>query len=241
MRIPIREIACIAVLVVGGTATLRAVDQRQGRTDKAAWQWTLDERLAARFDEASRKARVAEAMSKRRQERTATGVRTNAPDEQAENDPVDVIHGSAHPELLLPSEIFTIFMRDAYGHEDEVARNFRADAAAKAREAGLPEDFLEVLETESANFVELQRREEALRDRLSTVGAERAGLMEQIHALMRSECPLRAGAIDRLRARYGKEPIDRYLYTAIAPGVSKDFFGRVPDRAALRADEEGCR
>ena len=77
---------------------------------------------------------------------------------RADKRPNDVIRGSSNPELLMPSEIFTTFMRVAYAYEDGTAREFRRDALNKALALGLPQDFLDTVERESEAFLRLQRR-----------------------------------------------------------------------------------
>src|SRR4051794_36431467 len=97
----------VVVLVVAGILPALAASS----PPKPAWQWTVDERLAARFDEAARNQRVDEYVAQRtaRQGRHAALSTPAAPSR-----PTDVIHGSAHPELLMPHEIFTLFTRAAY-------------------------------------------------------------------------------------------------------------------------------
>jgi hypothetical protein len=114
-----------------------------------------------------------------------------------------------------------------------------ADAAPKAAELGLPSDLLEVLEYESRQYLELQRRELDLRDEIGRGEGDPVLIMNNVKSVMVDECPLRAAAIRRLRARYGVA-FDRFLYSAIAPGVFYDFFDS-QSADALFAQEEGCR
>lgn len=193
---------------------------------KASWEWTLEERLAKRLDPAARKLRVDTAVAGRG---------------RAGQRPLDVIRGSSDPELLMPSEIYTIFMRAAFAYEDEPAREFRQDALNKAVALGLPKDFLEIVEGESEEFLRLQRRELQLEERVYGGGTYPTSAPAEIKNLQSAQCSVRAASIRRLRQIFGVREFDRFLYSAIAPGAFHDFFELAPTAAALRAQEEGCQ
>jgi hypothetical protein len=195
---------------------------------RPAWQWTDEERIAARFDESARRTRI-EARLRTRGEAKTAGPPLH-----------DVLQGADHPELLLPHEIFGTFTRAAYAAEDETAKIMRQDAAEKASQLGLPANFLDVVAREAADFIALQKRETALRDRMTAPGENGALLLNEIKRLEAEECPARAAAIGRLRTIYGRETFDRYLYTALAPGVFFTFF-EPQDAQQLRARERGCQ
>jgi hypothetical protein len=141
----------------------------------------------------------------------------------------------------MPFEIFGIFIRAAYGKDDNVAEVVRRDAAAKARALGLPADFLATIQREAAAFIAAERDAEAIRSGYShralrsITPAPGAGLAD----IESRECPLRAVAIKRLRSIYGAR-FDEFLYTAIAPDVFEQF-DTPQTETELRAKLGGCR
>jgi len=221
-----KAIVGLVILAVSGSAAQPV--------HREPWQWTLEERIAARTDGSAQRTRVSEMMAARNLRLQPDAVPQNLPRIG------DSIEGSRHPELLLPTEIFTIFMRNAYAHDDEVAIAFREHAAGRVAELGLPGELLPALEVEASEFIALQSREEALRSEAILVAGDGGALFAEIRDLQRQQCPLRADIIRRMRERFGREAFDRFLYEIVAPGVSETV--DVPaDAATLRAQEQGCR
>jgi hypothetical protein len=205
---------------------------------KPAWQWTEEERIAARFDENARAARVEAAMTSRRAATSSRQLHLTA-DSPASEHTFDVIVGSEHPELFMPFEVFGIFTRTAYGKSDAVAVNVRTDATAKAVALGLPDDFLDTLERESRPFLNLQRREMVLRTVPILTGKDLQALQPKLNEIELLECGPRADAIRRLRAIYGGR-FDQFLYAVAARNITKEV--SVPDNPSdLRLKEAGCR
>ena len=199
---------------------------------KPIWQWTTDERLAARFDEAARIRRVAAFEA----QRAISHARAVALPRR----PADSIHGSEHPELLMPFEIFTSFTEAAYGADDDVARHVQRDATVQASKLGLPPEFLPTLRKQARAFIAMQREERTLKQQIFTGGmTDPQSGMARLRELQKSECASRAAAMRNLRARFGAS-FDRFLYSAIAPGVFRDDFEPISART-LRAEEDGCK
>lgn len=198
-------------------------------SSKPSWQWTPEERISARFDESARRLRV------------ELRVRARAASKASRSGPevYDVVEGKDHPELLMPHEIFSTFTRAAFVIDDDTSAIMRRDAAEKATALGLPKDFLDVVARESAEFVALQRREGQLREQMTARGANSGLVWNDIKSVQAQECPARAAAIGRLRTIYGREQFDKYLYTAVAPGVFYTFF-EPQDVKKLVAEEAGC-
>ena len=204
---------------------------------KPAWRWTVDERLAARFDETARNQRVDDFLA----ERTARHGRQSAlgmPPPLTPR-PTDVIHGSKHPELFLPSEIFTTFTRLAYEREDDTAKAVREHASQRAVPIGLPADFLVSWEHIAQRFIAFQREELQLRrDIYSGKSSQRKRDEVRLRELTTLECRSRAVAIRDLRAKFGSR-FDQFLYEVAAPNISRDIYEPVSAQK-LRAEEEGC-
>src|SRR5437588_7489769 len=206
---------------------------------KPIWQWTTDERLAARFDEAARIRRV-EAFEAQRaisHTRAASGAARAV---ALPRRPADSIHGSEHPELPMPFEIFTSFTDAAYGADDDVARHVQRDATVQASKLGLPPEFLPTLRKQARVFIAMQREERTLKQQIFTGGmTDPQSGMARLRELQKSECASRAAAMRNLRARFGAG-FDRFLYSAIAPGVFRDYFEPISAQT-LRAEEDGCK
>ncbi|HYC89930.1 MAG TPA: hypothetical protein VEO54_12015 [Thermoanaerobaculia bacterium] len=198
---------------------------------KEPWEWTVEERLAARFNSSARKDRVARAAQGERNVRIATA----AHDEPSR---FDSLHGRVHPELLLPTEVFGSFVRAAFTLDDAAAEEFRKDAAGKARQFGMPPSLLRDVATVSAEYAGVEARIKQTRDRLLTSSGK--DLQEGLATLRRLEseaCKARFLALSELRSRY--PGFDRYLYGAIAPNVFFEVY-EVQHADELRRNERGC-
>ena len=205
---------------------------------KPPWAWTVEERLAARFDEKARNQRI-EAFEQ--QQAVWIAQRRAAPAAVISHSrPTDVVHGSDHPELLLPFEIFNVFVRAAYGYDDATAAVVRDDATRKAVPLGLPHNFLTLLQKDAQTFITLQREEMQLRERFASGNSDEARATKaRLDVVEVLACSSRAAAIRALRQKFGSR-FDRFLYSAIAPSVFRDLYTPVSPET-LRRKEEGCR
>lgn len=208
---------------------------------KAPWQWTIEERLAARCDDAARNRRIAEFEAKRAAKRAEMAGRSRQPlGDFGASRPADSIHGSDHPELLMPFEIVNVFTQAAFGADDETARVIRKDAAKKARALGLPETFVDDFERAAHTFIAEQREElRLLEHAYAGTDGDRARTEARLQELRTLECRSRAEAIRHLQKAFGKK-FERFLYSAIAPSVSRDIFEPITAEQ-LRHQEEGCQ
>lgn len=232
-----RDFAFLLFLVVVAAPRTFGAEPAEKPRNKQPWEWSVQERLAARFDAAAIQRRVDSMLDRRHGQES--GVASNAVRDQQR--PTDYIDGRAHPELFLPTEILTMFIRSAYaGGEDETGDGFRIAAATNASDLGLPSDFLAVLEREAAAMIALQTEESALRDQLSDRKGDPQTIMRELNRLESELCPVRATVLQSMRQQYGTD-VDRFLYSALAPGMSRAMFGQVPDAQALRLTEQGCR
>jgi hypothetical protein len=232
-----RQLILIAVALLPELAL--AGSPTGGRVQsKAPWLWTDEERLAARFDAAAQTARVEAFMTTRGEAPAAGRVKSTAVF-QPSNRPADIILGRDHPELLMPFEIFGIFVRAAYGREDDVAQSVRRDAQEKATALGLPTDFLATLERESIELIRVERdygdADSAYSRRKPTTVGETAARQKSFEA---RACPLRTQAIKQLRSIYGVR-FYQFLYSAIAPGVFRQLDAPQTE-GELRTRAEGC-
>jgi hypothetical protein len=220
--------------ILFAVATFPAFAAAASPASKPAWQWTLDERLAARFAETARNQRVDDYLGQQEANRSQRSTAVNA------NRPTDVIRGSAHPELLLPFEIFTNFTRAAFEEDDETARIVQQDAAKRAVPLGLPADFLLSWKSISGHFISSQQKELQLRRELNSGKvASPQVLQARINEVSLAECRSRADAMRDLRAKFGTA-FDQFLYEVAAPNVFRNFYEPVSAQK-LRDVEGGCR
>lgn len=215
----------------------RSTEGNATATRKQAWEWSVEERIAARTNAAAQRGRLA-AFEARREK----GIPSAIKDEGVlPKQAVDRIEGREHPELFLPTEVLGSFVLLAYAFgDDEMALDMRQQAARAAAKAGLPSDFLQVFERETADLVPLYAEEMTLRDRLAKGGTQAEGVWDRIVQLGGQQCPLRTAALERLRGMYGT-PFDRFLYEHVAPNMFRTYIGKSPAADELRRLDGGCR
>lgn len=191
---------------------------------RPAWQWTVEERIAARCSPEAARARVrgtdpgVAAMS-------VVGMhRAHA----------DVISGKTHPELFLPTELFEDVVRGAFLQD-----GWREVYASDMAKAGLPRDFVASLERISSTYVPLLREQEQIRSHRSQLGpAERAVAIARLAKLDIEICRTRHTTLLAARARFGIA-LDRFLYGPVARSRTM-YFDELSDAVALTTREKGC-
>ena len=193
---------------------------------KQVWEWTVDERVAARLVAADRKRRVSAWMA-------SWGTNTKSPK------PFDYIEGKTRPELLLPTEIVDVFIEAAFVPDAAAGAPARADAADGAvEELGLPPEFFPAFEKAFARAIAAQRERARILRPLregQVVGREIAIPVQRAE---RDACRGRWKGIQALRATYGAT-FDRFLYEVLARNVRKTVLE--PQTAeSLRAAARGC-
>lgn len=153
--------------------------------------------------------------------------------EHSPGEPPWRIDGSVNPELFTPSELFEGFIDSCFAAGDETFRASRIRAATTdARRFGFPADFVQKVEEDAGPFIDAMRRQYA------RVGAG----LEVDKALSLELCRTRVAALTRIRARFGGERLDEFLYRTEAPG--RTFIGvTLPasdSTEQLRERERGC-
>ena len=206
-----------AVVVLLSAITLCGSAQQRA---KQPWEWTLDERIAARCDRSAARVRVERA----REQRVApTTVKDGA---LAWHDVKDVIIGRQTPHLLLPSELFESVVRNGF-----LTEGWREAHAPQVLESGLPSSFWSQLEGVAATYIDDLREQR----RLAKTGASAPGQ----HALALRLCASRSAALARARAMFGPA-LDVFLYRYIAAAKTLQMT-HDEDAIALKAREQGCR
>ena len=205
------------------SATVTGPSVATPMTGRAAWQWSLEERIALRSDPKAARER-SRAGGPRVAATSAAGFR--APH-------ADTISGKTDPHLFMPTELFESVVTGAF-----LAEGWREVYAHDIVQAGLPKDFLETLGVITGAYLPLLREQHRVRS--SPLSAqERAVAIARLAALERELCAARQEALAAARPRFGVA-LDRFLYGPVARSRTM-YFDRVSDAAALEAREKGCR
>ncbi|HJQ35680.1 MAG TPA: hypothetical protein VKB93_00945 [Thermoanaerobaculia bacterium] len=237
----------LAVLVLTVSASVQAQEPQKERKEpkagervKAAWEWTLEERLAKRLDVQQIRERDAA-----REENVGTPQWMRVPGAES---PQYVIDGQRDPELFMPFELFVSLLRGVTPPTpgiDPTSRDFaREQYRSRIAEFGWQEElFWKTVEIASAEYLRYDTERLALRlEQIQTLPPpeRRRKLEGQIEGLSHKQCVARAEALRTVRAKLGAESFDRFLYGVVAPGMA--LMSSDPDDASrLRFLEGGCR
>jgi hypothetical protein len=193
-----------------------AVNRPDGAVPKPAWEWSVEERLAARFDpeavEAKEVERKANDDEARKQSPDGRLPLDELLDQMTGPEPVTItLDGSKTPELYLPGELFWVLIDRGLQHEQGSPDpgKYWARMEGRAAALGFGRDFWDRLENIAAPYVTFQRP-----DRLRSV--EQKGAGERKEEAQR-RCRARAQALRAAEAEFGREAFLRLLYEAVAP------------------------
>jgi hypothetical protein len=219
-----------------------------GETRKPAWQWTVDERLAQRFDPEAMKARASQRLAEEQaylkrfpQERAAIS--------EEEGPPIDRVDGDKNPELFLPFELFDILIDTGFPREGEDHREPQIYLEERAAALGFGRDLWTRLGRVAGTLVRLRNEADEQQRMKSQFPGSRAEAQTVNSSGMANEgvklCRARAKAIAAAKAEFGEEAFLRLLYIGVTPGISRTGIikdGNVADhRRRLNYIEGGCR
>lgn len=201
---------CLAGLLLAGVAGAAEPPAAAVRPDPAAtahprepWKWTLEERLAVRFDPVDMRRRA----------------KVNEEDNDAPPYPEGtcVIEGDRDPELLMPDELFSNLLDLAFLPNDERRAEYRKEILEKGRVLGFDEKLWPVLkELARDQLRSMEEFYEAVKRRKET-GKRSPGLSPEEQLAI---CAQRKRNREAVRAYFGGERFDRFLYEVIAPGAA---------------------
>ncbi|HYU31471.1 MAG TPA: hypothetical protein VEW48_04860 [Thermoanaerobaculia bacterium] len=219
-----RAVWILVGLVLSAQAALAQTVKTWNDT-KPAWKWSLEERLAKRFDPDEMEARAASVEAR---SRTRFPGLPEVDLHQIPERPY--INGGDTPELFTPMELFISLIERGFPADGRDQREGRQTIEARAAALGFGADFWNRLGRLASPFLELRRED------------RRLGMTEQRGApVSRPEpeviCALRADALAAARREFRDGPFLRLLYEAVAPGVSVPAF----DEPTIRYWEGGCR
>jgi hypothetical protein len=200
------------------------------KSERRAWEWTLEERIALRANPAAATERAGTALK-----------RFKATANQAKQERiVDSFTGATHPELFLPHEVFDELMQLAFLLNPRMGDAFRKEMQPEVLRFDLPADFWERLRTISVIYIADVHRAydnpKARNLKHHTDERERQEFNRNYEVMCRS----RADALAKAREEFGAARFDRFLYEAVARNMFKTIFD-TEDVNALRRAAEGCR
>jgi hypothetical protein len=213
----------------------------KGSPSKPAWKWSVDERLAKRFDPESMKAR-AEARAARLKdlERHFPAPTDDLFASEVKNQQnVDTIQGDTNPELFLTFELFDQLLEMGFPPHGMNQRESRRLIEEQAVVLGFGQDLWDRLERAAAPFLKLRRREERLARNGLLPSRPADGTKMSPEAL--HWCRERARAIAAAKAEFGEESFLRLLYAGVTPGFGITYVFDPGDADRLRYVEGGCR
>lgn len=248
MKLGVNILLMIHLVLLAGTAAAESASSepqtRPGRVGepvkpqprpnpKEPWEWTLDERLALRFDPVDMRRRMAEHAAE------------NYP--PPELMPADIpppstdgciVNGSKDPALLLPSELFSSLLGVGFQPDDFIREPRRKAILEKAQALGFGDDLWPVLEVLAKDVLRVKRDAREKSERFEKTG-ERPP--EATYEEQSAHCAQRARALQAVRTYYGAERFDRFLYEAVAPGMSIAMPENPEWPGQLRFVEGGCQ
>jgi hypothetical protein len=201
----------------------RANPAQKAPPPREPWQWTLDERLAVRFDP--------EDMRRRAEERLAD--LADFPGATYEEG-VCIVNGARDPALLLPFELYNKLLILGFGSKTELWQEDRQEILREAKSLGFGEDFWTTLQTLARE--QLQLRETRRQEAKQSGGQQPAPSVEE----QKAECAKRLETLTAFRAHFGKR-FDEFLYRAVAPRTNVAMPPNPDWPQQLRLIEGGCQ
>lgn len=222
MRLLTTALALCIAAGLNGVAAARSNDATSP-SSKQPWQWTSQERAAARGDPARRTERVS-AYEKERQPSRAVAYGFPAV--------ADVIDGSRNPELYFPTELFEYLVRSAFVTLPVVYPHVIQQRSSDLfRNKGEWDRFADIV----TKYVDVLKQEKSAADAVNATAAT---------ALEAKKCAAEAHALTAARRAFGRERFDRMLYETVPQSMVTTFsidtdFDKAIGRALQR--EEGCQ
>jgi hypothetical protein len=240
--LPTRARAFSAVWLLPFIVLLTFIYVRRAEAQKPAWKWTVEERLARRFDTAAIKARAAEEAAVRDKARSRFAFSDQDGDVfgKSQNSPesplIESVDGDLHPELFLPSELFDDLLSLGFPPGGAYQRDTRSKIDDRTAALGFGSDFWPRLKRVTAAYLDYQQHRPPAK--------ASPGVPEfRIDPEGRRWCQLRAETLAAAKREFGEEPFLRLLYVAVTPGHARNYM--IDDLGEheryLRYLEGGCR
>lgn len=234
----------VVVLAAHAATPEQDASSRTTRTERAAWEWSDEERLKQRFDPVSIRERTSREATEPYGVQPPKVVRgasntTQSVDATAGN----LIVGRRNPELLMPFELFSFLIAQGFTGDAAARAAFRKSVAPQIEATAIaPEAFWSAVEEAAAAFIRNQQQEGALLSQLNEAKTDegRTAIRQQLKNLQQPQCQQRAAALEAVTKRLGRSVVYRVLYEGIAPSLNVTSVE--PDTAArLQFVARGCR
>lgn len=198
---------------------------------KPPWEWTLEERLNARFDPQKIRQRM----------------KNRGHNPQVDLDTVpenyEILSGQEHPHLFLPSRVFDAMLNSAF-LADADFRTPRRKQMAERYHGDLEIDgaFWRDLSIVLASYLNTKLEYERLeRDYLATEDEqERRRLKAEVQKENMVRCRARFQALEAAREYFGSSEFDRFLYEAVAAELWEAGLWTTSLRQARANIARGC-
>ena len=214
-----KPVALLMVVLIVTPIAIFGADAAGAKAGKqrAPWEWTVDERLAARFEPM--------AVRERQAARQASDL--------VRRDESVAVDGAKNPELLLPFELMTHFLMvplTPADHRQATLERYRPFIET----AGWDFDaFWDEVTAASTGYFAANERAVALH--------KQAGITEtQRRSASTAVCAARAAALTTLRQKFDPQQFDKFLYTSVAPYVKRQTPVTMTP-AQLSRIEGGCK
>jgi hypothetical protein len=213
---------------------------------KPAWKWTLQERLARRFNPEEMKTRADEQKAEQKALRKRMPGDESDPLWQIPGDSAStmLVEGRKTPELFLAWELFDALLDRGFSLEGEKYNLLtRRPIEERAAALGFGRDLWPRLEKVASPYLRLQAEEAArqLSGSKPHAGAEAKNQFKMSAGSLHL-CRARAQALSDAKAEFGEEAFLRLLYEAVAPEVQFTYLSIDPEYDdQLRFIEGGCR
>jgi hypothetical protein len=227
MRDVLRAVICAAVLAIvvrGGALGAQPAGVDSPRPSepehKQPWEWTIEERLAARLDPVNIAERHEVEEIKDRAAGIVRRARANAGPHRHS------IDGDRNPELLLPHELFDNLVTGLAS--GELRRRKRESLRAGILASGFDEElFWSQLYSAASEYV----------DEYAYPRSDGAVVRED-----RGRCRASFTALTNARQIFGQDRFDRFLYEVVAPRIRLAWATTAEDPATeLRFVTGGCQ
>lgn len=216
-------------------------------TERAPELWTLEERLAARFDPEKQEKRWHRFEAERRDLGDQSTANISVPRDQR----MVHISGVLEPELFFPTQLFNVLIRKGFHTDRDFRESFRERIMNRASSLGFDATLWSTLERisgelirrnqeESRRAMEINRRleEASPQERDAIVEKTRKeGAHPQESRAGFEGCRMRFEALAAARRHFGAESFDRLLYRTVAPGIHAAE-SLTPEQ--IRSVEAGC-
>lgn len=187
------------------TALFLADGARGQDSPRPAWQWTEEERIAKRYDPSSMRSREG-----------AFFADTPGPLHRGR----DVVEGAKNPALFLPFELFQSLLMKTFSPLPEASQVFRDVYQERFGGAWFGDDFWQRLEQTARPYLDSIRTQRARAKEYQEAPPERrAEIDSQADELGQEACRLRVQSLETVRAAFGREAFDRFLYEAVAASM----------------------